>query len=208
MRREVMWSAWNEPGLGHLRLVVHDDGIVANGLVIGVTEGRPFRVAYEVRCDADWRVRALRVVAPNPKLPRVDLLSDGEGTWTMTDGRAVPELQGCIDADISVTPFTNTLPIRRLSLAPGESAELYVAYVEGTELQAWPEPQRYTCLEKSDRRGLYRFLSLVGGFTAYMPVDADGLVLDYPGLFRRVALAESVLVCANRTRLRRYPTGH
>jgi uncharacterized protein len=28
-------------------------------------------------------------------------------------------------------------------------------------------------------------LSLDGGFTADLQVDADGLVLDYPGLFRR-----------------------
>lgn len=186
MRREVMWSAWEDPGLGHLRLAVRDDGIIADGMVIGATEGRPFRVAYEVRCDTDWRVRALRVGAPGPEPPGVDVLSDGEGNWTASDGWAVPELQGCIDADISVTPFTNTLPIRRLDLAPGESAELSVAYVEGTELQARPEPQRYTCLEKGDRGGLYRFLSLDGGFTADLTVDADGLVLDYPGLFRRV----------------------
>ena len=181
-----MWSAWDEPGLGHLRLVVHDDGIVADGVVIGATEGRPFRVAYELRCDADWRVRTLRVVASAPELPRVEVLSDGEGNWTTSDGRAVPELQGCIDADISVTPFTNTLPIRRLDLTPGEAAELSVAYVEGSELQAWPEPQRYTCLEKGYRGSLYRFLNLDGGFTADLQVDPDGLVLDYPGLFRRV----------------------
>jgi hypothetical protein len=66
-----------------------------------------------------------------------------------------------------------------------ESAEVSIVYVEGAELQAWPEPQRYTCLEKGDRGGLYRFLSLDGGFTADLLVDADGLVLDYPGLFRR-----------------------
>ncbi len=88
--------------------------------------------------------------------------------------------------DISQTPFTNTLPIRRLGLGPGESAEISVAYVDGTQLQPWPEPQRYTCLEEGGRRGgLYRFLSLDGGFTADLPVDADGLVLDYPGLFKR-----------------------
>ncbi len=180
-----MWSAWEEPGLGHLRLAVHDDGIVADGVVIGATEGRPFRVFYEVRCDTDWRVRALRVGAPGEP-PGVDLLADGEGNWRRPDGHAVLKLRGCIDADISVTPFTNTLPIRRLDLALEESAELCVAYVEGIELQSWSEPQRYTCLEKSDRGGLYRFLSLDGGFTADLPVDADGLVLDYPGLFRRV----------------------
>ena len=184
--REVMWSTWDAPGLEHLRLSMHNDGVVADGIVIGVTEGRPFRVAYEVRCDVGWRVRAVRVGVPGSELPGVDLLSDGQGNWTTPDGHAVSELRGCIDVDISVTPFTNTLPIRRLGLAPTGSAELSVAYFEGTELQAWPEPHRYTCLEKSSRGGLYRFLSLDGGLTTDLPVDADGLVLDYPGLFKRV----------------------
>jgi uncharacterized protein len=186
MIREVVWSAWDASGLEHLRLSMHNDGVVADGIVIGVTEGRPFRVAYEVRCDVGWRVRAVRIDVPGSELPGVELLSEGQGTWTTPDGQTVSELRGCIDVDISVTPFTNTLPIRRLGLAPTETAELSVAYFEGTALQAWPEPQRYTCLEKSSRGGLYRFLSLDGGFTADLPVDTDGLVLDYPGLFKRV----------------------
>ena len=184
MRREVMWSAWDNPGLGHLRLERHDDDIVADGMVIGVTEGCPFRVTYEVRCDVGWRVRAVRVGVPGFE-PDVDLLSDGEGNWTTPDGGAVSELDGCLGVDISVTPFTNTLPIRRLGLAPTESAQISVAYIQGTRLQAWPEPQRYTCIKKDNQGGLYSFLSLDGGFTAALPVDADGLVLDYPGLFRR-----------------------
>jgi hypothetical protein len=117
--------------------------------------------------------------------PKVELLSGGEGNWTTPDGRAVTYLEGCEYVDISETPFTNTLPIRRLGLAPGESAEISVAYVEGTELQPWPEHQRYTCLEMGDGNGLYRFESLDGGFTADLPVDTDGLELDYPGLFRK-----------------------
>ena len=186
MIREVVWSASDAPGLEHLRLSMHNDSVVADGIVIGVTEGRPFRIAYEVRCDVGWRVRAVRIGVPCSELPRVELLSDGLGHWTTPDGHAVSELRGYIDVDISVTPFTNTLPIRRLGLAPTESAELSVAYFEGTALQAWPEPQQYICLEKNSRGGLYRFLSLDGGFTADLPVDAEGLVLDYPGLFKRV----------------------
>ena len=67
------------PRLGHLRLAVRDSGVVADGVVLGVTEGRPFRVAYEVRCDRLWRVRAARVGAPGEP-PRVELVSDGDGT--------------------------------------------------------------------------------------------------------------------------------
>ena len=182
--REVMWSAWEEPGLGHLRLAVRDSGGVADGLVLGEAEGRPFRLAHEVRCDAYWRVRAARVGVPGEP-PKVELLSDGEGNWTGPDGRDLPYLNGCEYVDVSETPFTNTLPIRRLGLASGESADISVAYFDGTELQPWPEPQRYTCLEKGDGGGLYRFLSLDGGYTADLAVDADGLVVDYPGLFRR-----------------------
>jgi hypothetical protein len=182
--REVLWSAWDGPGLGHLRLTVRDSGVVADGLVLGLEEGRPFRLAYEVRCDRLWRVRSARVGVPGEP-PKVELLSDGEGNWATSDGRAMRYLKGCEYVDISATPFTNTLPIRRLGLAPGEAADVSVAYFDGTELQCWPEPQRYTCLEDGDEGGLYRYLSLDGGFTADLPVDADGLVLDYPGLFRR-----------------------
>ena len=86
MRREIRWSEWDDPGLGHLRLLLHNDGVVADGMLIGVAEGRPFRVAYEVRCDIGWRVRVVRVGAPDSELPAVDLLSDGGATGQCTMG--------------------------------------------------------------------------------------------------------------------------
>jgi hypothetical protein len=46
-----------------------------------------------------------------------------------------------------------------------------------------PQAQAYTRV----RDRLYLFENLDGsGFTAELPVDKDGLVLDYPELFRRV----------------------
>ena len=105
-------------------------------------------------------------------------VSDSEGNWTTSDGQAMAYLEGCGYVDISETPYTNTLPIRELGLAPGESADVSVAYFDGYELQPWPEPQRYTSLE-DDGGGMYRFVSLDGGFTADLRVD-------YPRLFKRV----------------------
>jgi hypothetical protein len=58
-----------------------------------------------------------------------------------------------------------------------------MAWVFAPDLTVSPQPQAYTQL--ADR--LYLFESLVGsGFSAELPVDEDGIVLDYPGLFRRV----------------------
>ena len=185
MIREVMWTAWEEPGLGYLRLAVRDSGVIADGIVLGLADRGPFRLGYVVRCDAYWRVRYVRVGVPGEP-PKTELLSDGEGNWATSDGRAVAYLEGCGYVDISETPYTNTLPIRRLCLAPGESADVSVAYFDGYELQPWSEPQRYTCLEEGDGGGMYRFVSLEGGFTADLRVDSDGLVVDYPRLFKRV----------------------
>jgi hypothetical protein len=165
--------------------VTSDGGVVANGLVIGLEAGRPFRIGYEIRCDRRWRVRKVRAAAPDLGQPVLELLTDGEGHWKRGGGEPVPELDGCIDVDISATPLTNTLPIRRLGLGQGESEELMVTYVRVPELLVGPERQRYGCLEAQADGGLYRFEALPSGFTASLPVDGDGLVIDYPGLFRR-----------------------
>jgi hypothetical protein len=185
VEREVMWAPWEGPGLEHLRLLTRDDGVVANGLVIGLQAGRPFRIGYEVRCDELWRVREVRAAVPDSERPVLELFADGEGRWEKRGGEPMPELDRCIDVDISATPFTNTLPIRRLGLKPGESQELAVTYIRVPELLVGPERQRYGCLEAQPDGGLYRFEALPSGFTAELPVDAEGLVLDYPGLFKR-----------------------
>src|SRR5215212_11344492 len=182
-----MWVPWEGPGLEHLRLVTSDRGVVANGLVIGLEAGRPFRIGYEIRCDGLGRVREVRVATPDLGRPVLELFADGEGHWKWRSGEPLPELDGCIDVDISATPFTNTLPLRRLGLKPGESQELAVAYISVPELLIGPERQRYGCLEAQEEDGgLSRFEALPSGFTVELPVDADGLVIDYPGLFRRV----------------------
>jgi hypothetical protein len=40
------------------------------------------------------------------------------------NGAAVSAVEGCIDIDLKYSPSTNLLPIRRLNLAIGESAEV------------------------------------------------------------------------------------
>jgi hypothetical protein len=58
------------------------------------------------------------------------------------------DLNGAIDIDLSISPFTNTLPIRRMDLAPGNSADIVAAYIRVPELTATRDPQRYTCIER------------------------------------------------------------
>lgn len=87
------------------------------------------------------------------------------------------DLTGCVDVDLSITPATNTLPIRRLRLAVGESAEVTAAWVRFPALSVEPLRQRYTRLAENR----YRYESLESGFTAELTVDDQGLVTHYPG---------------------------
>lgn len=181
--QEIAWTPWDEPGMEHLVVSASPNGsVVAESVLVGLTDGRPFSLHYRIEADADWRVRRLSIEASHGGA-RIDLLSDGHGNWRHPGGEPMTGFGGCIDVDIAATPCTNTLPIRRLKLQPGESREIAVVYISAPSLEISVEKQRYTCLER-DRR--YRYESVDGGFTADLPVDDEGMVLDYPGLFRRV----------------------
>ena len=184
---EAVWAPWDGRGLEHLRLRPGEEGIEADGIVIGEEEGTIFRARYVIRCDPGWRTREV-ILDPLDGRDPLHLRSDGKGNWSDASGRSIPELEGCSDADLSATPFTNTLPIRRLDLGEGESSEIAAVYVDVPNMRVDASGQRYTCLERN-AGGLYRYedQGLFRGFTADLAVDAHGLVLDYPGIFRRMS---------------------
>ncbi len=150
--------------------------------MIGGTGADAFGLRYRIRLGDDWRVRDLAVERTDG--PSLGLVSPEPGLWRTADGAPRPELDGCIDVDIQATPFTNTLPIRRLGLTRAMGiAELRMVYVPLDTLVPFPDGQRYAALEDGRR---YRYEAADDGFAAELVLDEDGLVLDYPGLFRRV----------------------
>ena len=187
--RNVYWRPWDEPGLEHLHVTFADGGLRAVGLILRKLGEAHLRCRYELETDAAWRARKLNfaVMASGETAGnRLALESDGAGNWRV-NGEPQPDLTGCLDLDIQISPFTNTLPIRRLGLDAGASMEIQVVYVPLPDLTPRPAEQRYTCLEKFDAGdGRYRYDDPFWSFTAEIPVDVDGLVTDYPQLFRRV----------------------
>jgi uncharacterized protein len=186
MERNIMWTPWSEPGLEHLRLVQQDGTTLADSIIVGVNNRMPFRLHYEITCDSGWNVKELSLALLSANRKSLKIQTDRQGHWSTYTGDPMPSLHGCIDVDISATPFTNTLPIRRLELRPTQSAELLVAYVSIPEMELKSMRQRYTCLALNADGGLYRYESVVSGFKADLPVDSDGLVFDYPGLFKSI----------------------
>ncbi|WP_185985658.1 putative glycolipid-binding domain-containing protein [Aureimonas mangrovi] len=180
--RTVRWRPLQGEGLEHMSIEATPAGVVARSVVIGSQDGAGFGAAWQIRCDTLWRTREVRVRAADGRTLALD--SDGEGRWSRPDGAPLPAFDGCMDVDLSATPFSNTLPIRRLSLDLADgTAELRMVYVPFDTLEPFVDGQRYTCL-LSGR--LYRYQAVDGSFSADLPVDEDGLVTDYPTLFARV----------------------
>ncbi|KQT54361.1 transcriptional regulator [Aureimonas sp. Leaf454] len=181
--RSVRWRPAPDEGsdgLEHCHVAPVPTGVAIRSVVIGARGGGPYGVAYAIDCDRDWRVRAFRLqVVGGPSLA---LTSDGGGLWFEADGTERLDLFGCIDIDLAGTPFTNTLPIRRLDLRPHDgTVELSMLYVPFDTFEPVIDRQRYTALD--DRCFLYEAADR--SFSAELAVDEDGLVLDYPTLFER-----------------------
>jgi uncharacterized protein len=196
--RTVLWRRLDEPWVERCTLLAGGGRPSAqwilDGTVLGTSDDEPVDVRYSVFCHEDWTTSEVVVSAIlGTRVVGVELVRD-KGRW-FVDATRSPELGEGADVDLGFTPATNTLPIRRLGLDVGASAEILTAWVRFPELTVEPFPQRYTRL--AQRRYLYE--SLTSGFTAELEADDLGLVVSYPGLWEREAEASAAANAAPAT---------
>jgi uncharacterized protein len=181
MGRDIVWNWCDRPGLEHLSLDIAPDAIRADGLVMVQLAPEWLRVAYTVELDGGWNFRHVRITVERDGVSRLlELERAADGRW-LADGCVRPDLAECADIDIMATPFTNSLPIRRLAFEPGQPQTLQVAYIRLPDLIVESVTQDYTKLAA----GQFRYHSRASGFTADLTIDGDGLVLDYGDIWRR-----------------------
>lgn len=175
------WKSLEGSGLDHLTLTFQDDGlIVARGAVIGDRGGAPYGVFYRLNLDPAWRVREVAIGTTAGQ--GLHLLSDGQGRWSNGVGENLAQFDGCMDVDLAGTPFTNTLPIRRMAWNTGDRAEFSMVYIPFDSFVPMLDAQIYT--QQGPGRFLYEAADR--SFSAEIDVDADGLVTEYQNLFTRI----------------------
>lgn len=188
-----MWRRVDVPdGLAHGALselepdpAVPDGAFLLDGAALVRDEHGPWSVRFSVVVDTRWHTRSAFIeVLGDDGLERVTLTADALGAWTL-DGRPWPELDGCTDVDVSASPMTNTMPVRRLGLRVGEVAELDAAWVDLPSLAVHRVRQTYTRLPDQDGLAAYAYAD--PGYGPFgVTVDEVGLVVDYQSLFTRV----------------------
>lgn len=178
--RTLIWQRRDPPGSEYFGLWRDGDGWQLRGTVILPLDAVPARIRYGIICDAQWRTRAVHVaLRTGVQEQALHLTADGSGNWER-GGEQLPSLAGCIDIDLEITPATNTLPMRRLNLSPGGSADVTAAWLRFPTLEIEPLEQTY------EHRANEQYQYSSPGFTADLTVDDLDLVTRYADIWKCV----------------------
>ncbi len=106
--------------------------------------------------------------------------------WMVTDheGTSRAAYDGALDVDVVFSPFFNALPIRRLGLMErADSITVPTIYVQLPEMTVTAAMVSYSSPAPGSAEGI-KVHSPVSDVT--LTVDADGFIVDYPGLAERI----------------------
>lgn len=137
---------------------------------------------YAVHGDDPWRSQRGRVEGwVGSQTIDIVIERTREGKWSM-NGAPVPRLFGCIDLDYSFTPATNLIPVKRLTLGIGSSADAVAAWFNIEDQSLTRLSQRY------ERRSAlqYAYTAAEANFSAIIDVTPNGLPLRYPPVWELV----------------------
>lgn len=169
----------------YFTLIQQDDRFQLNGNVNLLLENQPTHVTYHVDCDSGWTTRRVEV-----KQRR----SDGETHLLLTvdnalnwykEGTLLPWAAGLTDIDLSITPSTNLLPIRKNRLEVGESCEVNCVWVQLPALTLSTLPQHYTRIDSQH----FDYTAPSLNYNARLSVDEDGIIIKYGDLWSQAGIS-------------------
>jgi len=185
----AVWRC-NEPKSLELATIDRtDQGFELSGDVAVDDNNISSTINYQINVDHMWATRSVSVTVKRGGAMRSQLQLEVNETHEWSIRRASgesfihqPEFDGLVDIDMSCTPATNLLPIRRFSLAIGESHETTAVWITFPGLEIQKLPQRYTRLTARE----YRYESFLTGFEAVLQVDDFGVVDRYADVWDRL----------------------
>ena len=176
----ILWRGFVLPGHEACRLFAQDSRWYLDGTAVFSYNQQPCRLDYQVVSDTAWRTLSASVEGwCGDAVIRIQIKTDPAQRWWLNEVEQ-PQVFGCIDVDLNFSPSTNLLPIRRLDLAVGETADVRAAWLRFPSFQLEPLSQQYRRLGET----AYRYESSGGQFVADLKVNRSGFVIDYPGIWQ------------------------
>jgi uncharacterized protein len=183
------WAGVDCLRLEAARVVFGERGLRATGSLINAQqEGiEAYSASYSLATNEAGVTQRLAVrTAQATGEQHLILTRSEEGLWLIDHGQGAARhlFGGALDVDLAFSPLFIALPIRRLGLHRGAARhDLPVVFVALPSLEVWRVSQTYRTVSLDEPAAI----SISGeSWEVDLTVDADGLVLEYPGLARRV----------------------
>ena len=175
----ILWRRLDQPGHEFACLSYQEATWCLSGSAVFTYQQQPCRLDYQVVCDAQWRTLSGRVTGwADSATVDMALSVDAARRWWI-NGTECPAVAGGVDLDLNFSPSTNLLPIRRLGLAIGQSAEVQAAWLRFPGFTLEPLAQLYHRLDVTT----YRYESAGGAFVTELQVNTAGFVTHYPSFW-------------------------
>src|SRR4051812_40651318 len=97
------WRRIDQAGLELAHIEVEPRGVVVSSTLIDAGE-RPFSLRYLWSLDPAWRTRSLRIEHMDGVDRWLTIERTGDASWKL-DKAPAPQLDGCVELDLSATPF-------------------------------------------------------------------------------------------------------
>jgi uncharacterized protein len=197
-KRAVAWVKDDPFGVEFAEVDLGPNHLTARGVAIG-SDPISYRLDYTLETAADFVTSRLHVVSRGEGWRRaIELERDDHGIWTLSSeqegtvdlpapGGDPAAFADALDCDLGLSPVTNLMPVLRLGLmSGGDPVELTMAWVSVPDLSVHADGQRYAFVSADHALSVTRYEAIDGGFAANIAIDLDGLVIDYPGIARRL----------------------
>src|SRR6267378_2483688 len=196
--RAIAWIKEDSLGAEFADVMIEPRRLTATGTAIG-SAPVGYRLDYKLETLSDFVTSGLLVKARGDGWSRrLDLRRTKAGKWSVRaaekgflalpgPGGDVADFSDALDCDLGLSPLTNSMPVLRHDLLHGGGPlDFLMAWVSVPDLSVHASRQRYTFVGPAPEGAVVRYESLESKFKATVTFDSDGLVVDYPGIGRRL----------------------
>jgi hypothetical protein len=175
---KALWRRLDRPGHDAAWLRSCGDGWTLSGAAVFSHEEGPACLAYCLEVDRGWVTKrgTIRGFVGDRAVDH-DIRRD-EDAWRL-DGVAVEGLGRLMDLDLSFTPATNVLQLRRAAPPLGQRVALPAAWFNLDDATLSELPQIYERLSATT----YRYEAPSVPYLGVLEIGASGFIKSYPSLW-------------------------
>ena len=179
--KNVNWKGIKYNSLENMKCIRVADTFRISSKISGNFNNCNFVCDYSLETTLNWEVKNFEIEFVTNECDKKFIGKNYNGKWVI-NGIEEALYNNVTFIDISLTPFTNTLPIKNINFEKNIEQNISVIYLDVLGSNISLVQQAYKKI--TDTKFSYK--NFQSNFETDILVDNDGFVLDYPNLFKRV----------------------